>query len=63
MFVRLVYESFRRQTRRKFLVALAVALGATVSTAMIGIAVDRTFNAPGDNRDLGVVLIGVGFQE
>lgn len=32
-------------------------------TALIGIAVDRTFNAPGDNRDLGVVLIGVGFQD
>ena len=32
-------------------------------TALIGIAVDRTFNVPGDNRDLGVVLIGVGFQE
>lgn len=38
MFVRLVYESFRRQTRRKVLIAAAVTLGATVSTAMIGIA-------------------------
>src|SRR5579864_2423017 len=38
MFVRLVYESFRRQTQRKLLVATAVTLGATVSTAMIGIA-------------------------
>jgi putative ABC transport system permease protein len=38
MFVRLVYESFRRQTRRKLLVAMAVTLGAAVSTAMIGIA-------------------------
>src|SRR4029079_14991611 len=38
MFVRLVYESFRRQTRRKLLVAIAVTLGTTVSTAMIGIA-------------------------
>ena len=38
MFVRLVYESFRRQTRRKMLVAVAVTLGAAVSTAMIGIA-------------------------
>lgn len=33
------------------------------ATAMVGIEVDRTFNAPGDNRDLGVVLIGVGFQQ
>jgi putative ABC transport system permease protein len=38
MFVRLVYESFRRQTRRKLLVAIAVTLGAAVSTAMIAIA-------------------------
>ncbi len=38
MFVRLVYESFRRQTRRKLLVATAVTLGTAVSTAMIGIA-------------------------
>jgi putative ABC transport system permease protein len=38
MFARLVYESFRRQTRRKMLVGVAVTLGAAVSTAMIGIA-------------------------
>jgi putative ABC transport system permease protein len=38
MFIRLVYESFRRQTRRKLLVAVAVTLGAAVSTAMIAIA-------------------------
>jgi putative ABC transport system permease protein len=40
MFVRLVCESFRRQTRRKLLVAIAVTLGAAVSTAMIAIATD-----------------------
>jgi putative ABC transport system permease protein len=40
MFVRLVYESFRRQTRRKVLVAMAVTLGAAVATAMIAIATD-----------------------
>jgi putative ABC transport system permease protein len=40
MFFRLVYESFRRQTRRKLLVAFAVTLGAAVSTAMIAIATD-----------------------
>jgi putative ABC transport system permease protein len=38
MFVQLVYESFRRQTRRKLLMATAVTLGAAVSTAMIAIA-------------------------
>jgi 4-amino-4-deoxy-L-arabinose transferase-like glycosyltransferase len=29
--------------------------------AMAEIAVDKTFRAPGDERDLGVVVIGVGF--
>ena len=32
------------------------------NTTVVGIEVDRTFNAPGDNRDLGVVLIGIGFE-
>lgn len=40
MFVRLVFESFRRQTRRKLLVAVAITLGAAVATAMIAIATD-----------------------
>jgi hypothetical protein len=30
-------------------------------SAMLQIDVDRTFTAPGDRRDLGVVLIGAGF--
>lgn len=38
MFVRLVYESLRRQTRRKLLVLTAVTMGASVATAMIAIA-------------------------
>jgi hypothetical protein len=29
--------------------------------AMAEIAVDKTFQAPGDTRDWGVVLMGVGF--
>jgi len=40
MFVRLVYESFRRQKRRKLLAGVAIALGAGVATAMIGVATD-----------------------
>jgi hypothetical protein len=32
-------------------------------SAMVGIEVDQTFHAPGDDRDLGVILIGVGFQQ
>ncbi len=40
MFVRLVYESFRRQKRRKVLAGVAIALGVAVATAMIGVATD-----------------------
>src|SRR5579872_3121175 len=38
MFLRLVYESFRRQTRRKLLAAVAVTLGVGVATAMLAVA-------------------------
>ncbi len=38
MFARLVYESFRRQKRRKLLAGSAIALGVTVATAMIAVA-------------------------
>ena len=38
MFARLVYESFRRQKRRKLLAGAAIALGVTVATAMIAVA-------------------------
>jgi len=40
MFVRLVYESFRRQSRRKLLAGISVMLGVGVATAMIGVATD-----------------------
>jgi putative ABC transport system permease protein len=40
MFVRLVYESFRRQKQRKLLAGVAIALGVGVATAMIGVATD-----------------------
>src|SRR5262249_52107448 len=38
MFFRLLFESFRRQKRRKTVVLLAVALGMTIATAMIAVA-------------------------
>lgn len=38
MFARLVYESFRRQTRRKLLAAVAITLGVGVATAMLAVA-------------------------
>ena len=40
MFVRLVYESFRRQKRRKLLAGVAITLGVGVATAMIAVATD-----------------------
>ncbi len=40
MFARLVYESFRRQKRPKLLAAVAITLGVTVTTAMVGVATD-----------------------
>jgi putative ABC transport system permease protein len=38
MFARLVYESFRRQKRRKLLAGIAITLGVGVATAMIAVA-------------------------
>src|SRR5947207_6194763 len=57
MFVRLVYESFRRPTRRKLLVAVAVTLGATVSTAMLAIATDVGDKISRELRSYGANLV------
>jgi putative ABC transport system permease protein len=40
MFIRLVYESFRRQKRSKLLAGVAIMLGVGVATAMIAVATD-----------------------
>ena len=40
MFLRLLYQSFRRQQRRKLLSGIAVTLGVAVATAMIAVGVD-----------------------
>ena len=40
MFARLLFESFRRQKRRKAFALLAIALGMSISTAMIAVATD-----------------------
>jgi len=40
MFARLVYESFRRQKRRKLLAGAAITLGVALTTAMLGVATD-----------------------
>src|SRR5499425_3256519 len=40
MFARLLFESFRRQRRRKAFALLAIALGMSIGTAMISVATD-----------------------
>lgn len=57
MFIQLVYESFRRQTRRKLLVAVAVTMGAAVATAMIAIATDMGDKISRELRTYGANLI------
>lgn len=57
MFFRLVSESFRRQTRRKLLVAVAITLGATVSTAMIAIATGIGDKISRELRSYGANLV------
>ena len=32
-------------------------------TATVTLKVDRTFSVPGDHRELGVVVAGIGFRE
>ena len=57
MFVRLVYESFRRQKRRKLLAGAAVALGVTVATAMIAVATDIGDKINRELRTIGANLV------
>ena len=57
MFVRLVYESFRRQKRRKLLAGAAITLGVTVATAMIAVATDIGDKINRELRSIGANLI------
>ena len=57
MFVRLVYESFRRQKRRKLLAGAAITLGVTVATAMIAVATDIGDKISRELRTIGANLI------
>lgn len=57
MFVRLVYESFRRQKRRKLLAGIAVTLGVCVATAMIAVATDIGDKINRELRGIGANLI------
>src|SRR2546427_13271399 len=57
MFVRMVYESFRRQKRRKLLAGIAVTLGVTVATAMIAVATDIGDKINRELRSYGANLL------
>src|SRR5215472_2922000 len=57
MFLRLVYESFRRQKRRKVLAGAAIALGVTVATAMIAVATDIGDKINRELRTIGANLV------
>jgi putative ABC transport system permease protein len=57
MFARLVYESFRRQKRRKLLAGAAITLGVTVATAMIAVATDVGDKINRELRTIGANLL------
>ena len=57
MFVRLVYESFRRQKRRKLLATVAITLGVAVATAMIAVATDIGDKINRELRSYGANLL------
>jgi putative ABC transport system permease protein len=57
MFIRLVYESFRRQKRPKLLAGAAITLGVTVATAMIAVATDIGDKINHELRTIGANLV------
>src|SRR6185437_5964297 len=57
MFPRLVYESFRRQQRRKLLAGVAITLGVSVATAMIAVATDIGDKINRELRTYGANLV------
>src|SRR6185436_13956751 len=56
MFLRLLYESFRRQKRRKLLAGVAIMLGVGVATAMIAVATDIGDKISRELRTYGAYL-------
>ncbi len=57
MFPRIVYESFRRQARRKVLAGIAITLGVAVATAMIAVATDIGDKINRELRSYGANLV------
>jgi putative ABC transport system permease protein len=57
MFLRLVYQSFCRQRRRKLLAGVAITLGVSVATAMIAVATDIGDKINRELRSFGANLV------
>lgn len=57
MFLRLLYQSFRRQQRRKLLAGVALSLGVAVATAMIAVATDIGDKLNSELRSFGANLV------
>jgi putative ABC transport system permease protein len=57
MFLRLLFESFRRQKRRKSVALLAIALGMSIATAMIAVGTDIGDKINQELRSLGANLV------
>ncbi|HEY7404495.1 MAG TPA: ABC transporter permease [Candidatus Angelobacter sp.] len=57
MFLRLLFESFRRQKRRKSVALLAIALGMSIATAMIAVGTDIGDKISQELRSLGANLV------
>src|SRR5437660_609173 len=57
MFLRLLFESFRRQKRRKTVALLTIALGMSIATAMIAVGNDIGDRISQELRSLGANLV------
>src|SRR5947209_20432241 len=57
MFLRLLFESFRRQKRRKSVALLAIAMGMSIATAMIAVGNDIGDKISQELRSLGANLV------
>lgn len=57
MFLRLLYQSFRRQQRRKLLAGMAITLGVAVATAMIAVGVDVGDKISRELRSYGANIV------
>ena len=57
MFFRLIFESFRRQQRRKLMAGIAITLGVSVATAMIAVATNIGDKINQELRSYGANLL------